>query len=865
MSIPSSTEYPDNDPFDSNQLCKKRSSRACDQCRRTKSKCRRPTGSDRPCSNCIIAGLMCTFQGPSFKRGPPKGYINAIEQRLHQVEALLSAIVSSGDTRAQGVISDLRKDATACEIIDRVDRGPYGSSSRITAETRPADFANAIRQLSESDSKSSRSVRDSRMNRENVSLSSTEIPAPSLRWLQKLKGLIEGQGLSHTPDQWNIRNRSASSTINIREPVVKMGSRSSSVSENEEDLIERAEDEEAIGNLSVNENQEFRYHNEASGMPLLDRLTDSAGRRNSDGIWRLPVTRIWSFAPVQLSGLDSESSVAINMPSIEHQDLLIELYFTYVHPELPVLNKSSFLSLYATSKFPSGSENTRTYISKLLLLSMFTISGRYNPREQPFPSRSDQMWEAGCNYLASARRILYSVLHKTSITTCQSLILLAYREFGVGSFEHGSFFIGMAIRMAQDLGLHRSADKWQRFGTDLLSQEQKLERKRVWWSCCIVEKYIACSLGCPVAIHENEYDTDLPEDNATVTSTLTFTEETDLWQPHPIIATSKPLGPIVGHVFSSFRAVASLSIIVGKIIIKIYSIRQKPWNKKQQLLFELDKQLNDWLLHLPHHLQYDLCLRQPASPQIILLHIQYSHAVLLLHRRFIPRLNHKESAASAHGIDTTREFSLCQGAARKITELASAIEEIFSLGAASAYLPTYLMSAGIVHLAGLAIGPDKRGSDAALKKTMACLKGMERIWPSAQRNHELLESSREKFQSPSSNVVLVGHTSPQGGLSSYSYVGENTEDRNANALLMAHLLGLNVPEVEASQTQVGSLPIYSTERNSTSQLETTLSPLSQTSQFHVPMDFGQMAHSYPDYGPFYGYDFQSFTESDSNH
>ena len=61
---------------------------------------------------------------------------------------------------------------------------------------------------------------------------------------------------------------------------------------------------------------------------------------------RLPVTRIWPFAPMQLSGLDSESSVSVNMPSIEHQDLLIELYFTYVHPELPVLNKSRFLSLY---------------------------------------------------------------------------------------------------------------------------------------------------------------------------------------------------------------------------------------------------------------------------------------------------------------------------------------------------------------------------------------------------------------------------------------------------------------------------------------------------------------------------------------
>ena len=51
---------------------------------------------------------------------------------------------------------------------------------------------------------------------------------------------------------------------------------------------------------------------------------------------------------------------------------------------------------------------------------------------------------------------------------------------------------------------------------------------------------------------------------------------------------------------------------------------------------------------------------------------------------------------------------------------------------------------------------------------------LKRIWPSAQRNYELLESSREKFQSPSSNVVSIGHTSPQGDFSGYSYVGDNT-------------------------------------------------------------------------------------------
>jgi hypothetical protein len=51
--------------------------------------------------------IACTFLGPSRKRGPPKGYIDAIEARLHQTEALLGILISSSDNRAQTLLRDL--------------------------------------------------------------------------------------------------------------------------------------------------------------------------------------------------------------------------------------------------------------------------------------------------------------------------------------------------------------------------------------------------------------------------------------------------------------------------------------------------------------------------------------------------------------------------------------------------------------------------------------------------------------------------------------------------------------------------------------------------------------------------------------
>jgi hypothetical protein len=79
---------------------------------------------------CTSAGdeVDILFSGPSYKRGPPKGYIQAIEQRWHQVESLLGAVLSCPDTRVRQVIADIRQDDLAREILNRVDTGPFVSA-----------------------------------------------------------------------------------------------------------------------------------------------------------------------------------------------------------------------------------------------------------------------------------------------------------------------------------------------------------------------------------------------------------------------------------------------------------------------------------------------------------------------------------------------------------------------------------------------------------------------------------------------------------------------------------------------------------------------------------------------------------------
>lgn len=51
--------------------------------------------------------IACTFLGPSRKRGPPKGYIDAIEARLHQTEALIGVMLAYNDDRVKSIFEDL--------------------------------------------------------------------------------------------------------------------------------------------------------------------------------------------------------------------------------------------------------------------------------------------------------------------------------------------------------------------------------------------------------------------------------------------------------------------------------------------------------------------------------------------------------------------------------------------------------------------------------------------------------------------------------------------------------------------------------------------------------------------------------------
>jgi hypothetical protein len=346
------------------------------------------------------------------------------------------------------------------------------------------------------------------------------------------------------------------------------------------------------------------------------------------------MARFWPSANADLSTLPPEADIPIMFPPFEMQDRLLGLYFSYAHPIFPVIHKARFLREYNEWKqnanpSPPGSNSSSPWsapessqtISKLLLLSIFSVAARYLDERASEPT--DKIWDTGCDYLTQARSVLAQVSHSCRASTCQALLLLGHREFGIGSMEQGWLYIGMAIRMAQDLGLNRAADNWQFSGRKMFSDQENQERKQIWWACCIADKYSSTYMGRPICIGENDFDTLLPDAEE---------YEDDLHQSYQVSVVSyRSLSTV--FIMQCFRAASSLSVIIGSIVSLVYPVKSSKRGSRRAVLSNLEARLDRWYLELPDDLRYDPAGQRNTPPAPVLyLHVKYWSAVLLLHR-----------------------------------------------------------------------------------------------------------------------------------------------------------------------------------------------------------------------------------------
>lgn len=261
-----------------------------------------------------------------------------------------------------------------------------------------------------------------------------------------------------------------------------------------------------------------------------------------------------------------------------------------------------------------------------------------------------------------------SIVYKRSmISTVQTLMLLGmFMRHGDNDDEDTShwFITGMAIRMAQDLGLHRDCSKW-------LIPDYEIElRKRIWYGAYLMDRWVAAELGRPISIIDNEFDAELPSPyELNYTSSVVRSEKSDskpvlILEAEDALRRNKP-------VYSSFVHLITLSQIAGQVLVGLHSTRAKQnRHNSLDLVDILDRNLSNWKASLPPELRVDLSnpshyFTTPAG----IVNMAYGCILLLLYRPFIR--NHSETENTKLAF---KALNICTATASNVLAIVEAME-----------------------------------------------------------------------------------------------------------------------------------------------------------------------------------------------
>ncbi|KAF4227491.1 hypothetical protein CNMCM6805_002871 [Aspergillus fumigatiaffinis] len=157
---------------------------------------------------------------------------------------------------------------------------------------------------------------------------------------------------------------------------------------------------------------------------------------------------------------------ALDIPAKHFVDDCIQSYFSYVHPFLPVIDKSAFLCAY----------------------------NGWNPSQQLLPIGVSLFLLQSMVFAGSC--LLYDFDYEPHrLTVLQGVLLMANYYDSFDDRKNTWHWVGVAIDLAQTLGLYRNPV--QRPG---LSDRQRRIHKIIWWCCVVRDRFASLGIGRPLRI-----------------------------------------------------------------------------------------------------------------------------------------------------------------------------------------------------------------------------------------------------------------------------------------------------------------------------------------------------------------------------
>lgn len=174
---------------------------------------------------------------------------------------------------------------------------------------------------------------------------------------------------------------------------------------------------------------------------------------------------------------------------------LLEIFFSYVHPMVPVVDRKDFLARYYGGDDPP---------SLLILHAVFLSASRYAQDTRDSPSDGISELRSTCDELhGRLRALIEAEITSDRIAVIQASILASLHWEGREGLNSAIDNLGIAARACQEMGLHRKEQE----GTPPLDGQQALQR-RLWWCLYAMDRLNAAQEGTPFLINEMDCDVD---------------------------------------------------------------------------------------------------------------------------------------------------------------------------------------------------------------------------------------------------------------------------------------------------------------------------------------------------------------------
>lgn len=166
--------------------------------------------------------------------------------------------------------------------------------------------------------------------------------------------------------------------------------------------------------------------------------------------------------------------------------------------------------------------------SSFLLNAIAALALRFCPFDGPMAAIQGNCKRNGSPFLEKAKEQLVSLLSIPEPEVVAGLVLLAWAELGDSNETGLWMFAGMAIRMVQDLGFHRTPEtdsdlnftvhdhaRPARDGTYLFTHEQSTLHQQkarlvMFWSVFLLDVYVSLVTGRPPTFRRNEIEVAVP-------------------------------------------------------------------------------------------------------------------------------------------------------------------------------------------------------------------------------------------------------------------------------------------------------------------------------------------------------------------